>query len=126
MIAQLSLSVISLPFLPPFEAWYSGALPYPWLLASQFILIVLMAMVAWRFSRGTVMARKGWGQMLLGLGLVYFAVMLIRLVVGITGISDIVWFNRPIPSFFHLVLASYVILVGHFHITLAQTRNEQE
>ena len=123
VIAQLSLTMFDIPFLPPFEAWHSGALPYTQLLVSQVLIIVLMTFVALRFSQGIVEAKRWLGISLLAPGSLYFSVMVVRLLIGITGISEIVWFNRPIPSFFHIVLAAFVLLVGHYHYT--QSRKQK-
>lgn len=117
VLAQWSLTVWDVPFLPSFNEWYSGTMPYPQLVFSQVLIAIVMAFVAVRFTQGKVMAKRSLGIILLIFGSLYFTVMLIRLVVGFMGWSDAVWFHRPIPSFFHLVLASFVLLVGHFHLT---------
>ena len=44
--AQPLALVLAWPWLPPFAAWQSGALPYPGLLASQLILAAWMAAAA--------------------------------------------------------------------------------
>jgi hypothetical protein len=117
VIAQFSLTITEVPFLPPFEAWYSGAVPYPQLLALQLLTIIVLGWVAWRFHRAQVVAKRSMGIVLLLLGSLYFSVMVIRLLVGFADLSEAVWFHRPIPSFFHLVLASFILLAGHFHLT---------
>jgi hypothetical protein len=104
-----------LPFLPPFGAWYSGALAYPWLLASQILIIAVMAWVIAGFAKGSILARRKLGVWLLALGGIYFAVMLFRLIAGFTFAIDHHWLGAHIPAFFHIVLASFVLLVGHFH-----------
>ena len=119
VIAQFSLTIMDVPFLQPFEAWYSGAVPYTQLLVSQLLIIVVMGLVAWRFHRAQVVAKRKIGIVLLILGVLYFTVMVIRLLVGFADLSEAIWFHRPIPSFFHLVLATFVLLVGHFHFTQA-------
>ena len=121
VFAQLSLTAWDVPFLPPFDAWYSGALSYPQLLFSQFVIMIIMAFIALRFTRGKIVADRTRGILLLSLGALYFTVMFIRLVIGLLDLSEILWFNRPIPSFFHLILASFVLLPGHFHIKYSGT-----
>lgn len=88
------------------------------------MIIVVMGLVAWRFHRAQVVAKRKMGIVLLLLGTLYFSVMLIRLLVGFADMSEAVWFHRPIPSIFHLVLATFVLLVGHFHYTQANQREE--
>ena len=91
------------------ERWYSGLIPYPWLLLSQLAIIALMITICVHFTR-----RSGWlyePKRLLGLpvlifGWVYLAVMAARAV--------FVW-DRAIPIVFHWVLAAFVITVGSWH-----------
>ena len=113
--AQLIQKFYALPFLPPFEAWYSGALAYPWLLASQILIILVMIWVIAGFVKGRISARRKLGAWLLVLGGIYFLVMLFRLIAGFTFAANHHWLGAHIPAFFHIVLASFVLLVGHFH-----------
>ena len=41
--------------------------------------------------------------------------MLVRLVLGAT-VAQQTWFDAPIPSAFHLVLAAFLLVAGRFHI----------
>jgi uncharacterized protein len=113
--AQLIQKFYNLPFLPPFEAWYSGALAYPWLLASQILIIVVMGWVIAGFAKRHIAPRHKLGVWLLALGSIYFLTMLFRLIAGFTFAADHPWLGAHIPAFFHIVLASFVLLVGHFH-----------
>jgi hypothetical protein len=105
----------ALSFLPPFEAWYSGTLAYPWLLASQILIIAVMGWVIAGFANGRVLARRKLGVWLLALGGIYFLVMLFRLITGFIFTTNNTWLGAHIPAFFYIVLASFVLLVGHFH-----------
>ena len=125
VIAQFSLTIMDVPFLPPFEAWYSGAVPYTQLLISQILIIAVMGWVAWRFHHAHVVAKRRIGIFLLMLGALYFTVMVVRLLVGFADLSDATWFHRPIPSFFHIVLSVFVLLVAHFHFTQADRQEGQ-
>ncbi len=120
--AQLIQKFYALPFLPPFEAWYSGALAYHWLLVSQILIIAVMGWVVAGFAKGRILARRKLGVWLLALGGVYFMVMLFRLIAGFTFATDHPWLGAYIPAFFHIVLASFVLLVGHFHYKTAIRR----
>lgn len=42
VVAQFSSIVAGIAFLPPFETWQSGVVPYPILLASQVLILVFM------------------------------------------------------------------------------------
>lgn len=97
--------------LPAFDAFHGNVLPYQLLLASQAAILALMVFInravfsGWRPNRT---ARK----CLLAIGGLYFLVMLFRWLAGAFEWSSHEWFNRPIPAFFHLVLASYMIRLG--------------
>jgi hypothetical protein len=117
VFAQLIQSIHPISILPPFEAWQSGALPYSILAMSQLLIMVICARIVWRFFAGTVMPSIGKGRVVLALGLLYFGVMLFRLVMGFTLAQNHVWFSAKLPTMFHLVLAAFLILYGHFHYT---------
>ncbi len=117
VLAQLVQLHFALDFLPPFQAWYSGALAYPWLLSAQGLIIALMVWTVAGFVRDRWVPNRRWGLFWSMLGLAYFVVMLVRLVLSLTIAPPGSWWHAPIPAFFHLVLASFVLTVGHFHIT---------
>lgn len=112
--AQLVQYASPTRFLPAFEAWQGSGLAYPVLVASQ--LTILTAMV---WGTGAVRrrprVRKTVGRWLIALGAVYFSSMAVRLVLGLTVLSDLAWFAKPLPALFHLVLASYVLTLGRYH-----------
>ena len=115
VLAQLAQSVVDLPFLPPFAAWDSAALPYWLLLAAQIVILVLMIRIAACFSHAYPTPRLWIGRWLLGVGTVYFGLMLARLILGLTVLPDHPWVGRPIPALFHLVLAGFVLILGAWH-----------
>lgn len=115
ILAQLAALLFNLNFLPPFESWHGGILPYPLLLATQFLILYWLVKTASQFSRGAVSARRDLGVNVLVIASIYFVVMLARLVLGMTILSEHRWFASPLPAFFHLVLASFLLLYGHFH-----------
>ena len=115
VLAQLLVYFLDVPFLPVFDRWHSASIPYAALVFSQLVIILVLARVAIQFSRGHVVARYRLGVSLLWVGGAYFSMMLIRLIVGFSGLSEHYWWDQPIPSVFHLVLASFMIMVGLFH-----------
>ena len=115
VIAQPLALLTSAPFLPPFEVWHSGLLPYPALVAAQLLIIAWLARTAWRMSKGSVSPSYRVGVTMLILGGIYFGVMLLRLLLGLTILSSSRWFSSVLPTVFHLVLASYLLVYGHFH-----------
>ena len=52
---------------------------------------------------------------MMALGGVYFAAMVTRLRLGSTVLAEGSWLAGPLTTAFHLVLATYVLLYGHFH-----------
>jgi hypothetical protein len=115
VVAQPLALLTSAPFLPPFEAWHSGVLPYPALVAAQLLIIAWLARTAWRMTKPAVTPSYRVGVTLLTLVGIYFGVMLMRLVLGLTILSSSRWFSSILPTVFHLVLASYLLVYGRFH-----------
>lgn len=113
--AQLAQAVYSVSFLPSYEAWHSGALPYPLLVASQLAIIAFCGRIVWQFHSKTVQVSRIAGLVYLGLGGVYFAVMVFRLAAGYSFAAGHPWLGAHLPAIFHLVLASFLLVVGFFH-----------
>ena len=109
--------------LPPFESWHSRTLPYAALLFFQILILLVMSLITMRFSRGAVRPSRVLGAALLAFGGLYFGVMLVRLVAGLTLMQGHGWFDRPLPAVFHLVLASFVIAIGRYHRRARELRN---
>lgn len=117
VIAQVGSMFFSVDWIPAFDRWSSGLIPYPLLLVSQ--LLILASMIAGCCSKGrwhpadtTIWVSK----QLAGL---YFLIMCLRLVVSISGVSSSPWWQMTLPAFFHLVLASYLYCIAEFHKNLS-------
>jgi hypothetical protein len=117
VVAQPLALILPDGIVPAFESWHSGALPYGWLLAAQLVIIVALGRAALLFAAGRARPRRRLGQVLITFGGLYFATMVVRLVLGATWLSGDRWFASPIPTIFHLVLASALLCCGHFHVT---------
>ena len=105
-------------FLPPMEAWQSGLLPYPLLVVFQIFIIILYGKVCLNFSHNKgffVTPRKRLGKGLLIFGSIYFSIMVIRYVIHMAFYPKAGWFGGTIPIFLHLILATFLLIVGHFH-----------
>ncbi|MGB7217276.1 MAG: hypothetical protein WBD07_00580 [Vicinamibacterales bacterium] len=120
VLAQPMALVVGTRFLLPFDAWYSGVVPYSVLLATQLLILGWLTLTARRFAVGTVAPRRRLGVVTLVFAVVYFAAMLIRLLLGATILGDRRWFASPLPTIFHLVLATFLFLYGHFHLRHGQ------
>jgi hypothetical protein len=115
--AQLLQAWFPVGFLPPFESWESGALPYWLLVVSQAIIILVCARVIWRLRAGLTMPSARTGIVLLVIGGLYFGLMCMRLIIGLTVAHDHYWFSARLPTLFHLVLAGFLLIYGRFHLT---------
>ena len=113
--AQLLQQVHPVAALPRLDAWHSAALPYPVLLAVQVMIIILFAYIAQGVWRGTTRRRPLLGQWLRRLGGFYFAGMVARLALGLTVLSGHHWFDKPVPTLFHLVLAGFLLVLASYH-----------
>ncbi|MFQ5544614.1 MAG: hypothetical protein ACE5FE_01425, partial [Acidiferrobacterales bacterium] len=50
---QVLVAIVDIDFLPPFEQWYSGLLPYSVLLPIQILIIGVMVRIVLDFARGS-------------------------------------------------------------------------
>ena len=112
--AQLAQAAYEVPFLPPFDDWQGSVIPYPALLATQAGILVAMAVVIARVSTDAIAPRPWKRQACFAIGSAYFSVMAFRLVAGLTFLSDYAWFAQTLPTFFHIVLATFVLALGRY------------
>jgi len=120
VLAQLVQFWHPVDFLPPYSVWHSGALPYGWLVAAQVVILATCLRVVWGIFKGTIDPSTQKGKILLALGSIYLLGMCARLFVGLTIAPDHYWFGATLPTVFHLVLASFLILYGRFHYIASQ------
>jgi hypothetical protein len=111
---QAMVAFFGVDWLPPMDRWYSGLLPYEYLLPAQILIIAVMAKICADFTRHRgffVQPRRFFAVYWFWFGWIYLAAMLLRYPIQL----DL----RPeapiIPIFFHWVLASFVIAVGFWH-----------
>jgi hypothetical protein len=106
---QAAVAFLGVSWLPAMERWYSGVIAYPWLLLAQALIITLMVKISVDFTRRGGFfyeAKRALASPVLIFGYVYLLAMVARFLF----IMD-----RPIPIFFHWVLAAFVIALGHSH-----------
>ncbi len=113
--AQVLQRLWPIDLLPEFGAWQSGWFPYRWLLAMQLVLLGAGALLTGRVMTGRLEPRPRVGKFLLSLGALYFAAMLFRFGYALGGGSDGEFMGKPIPAFFHLVLSSWLMVLGLYH-----------
>lgn len=118
VLGQILVAFFGVTFLPPMEEWMSGVLPYPELLTSQILIILLYGKICLDFARGHgyfVTPRPRLGSNLLKFGWLYLGVMIIRYVIRMVLYPHERWTGGSIPIFFHWVLASFLLVLGHYH-----------
>lgn len=111
---QAMVAFYGVTWLPPMERWYSGLLPYPFLLPAQLLIMVLMAKICADFTRRRgffVSPRRFFAVHWLWFGWTYLVIMLLRYPVQMQFKPD----APVIPIFFHWVLAAFTIAVGLWH-----------
>jgi hypothetical protein len=126
VLGQAVVAIYDVGFLPPFERWYSGLLPYPLLLPAQVILAALMLKIVGDFARADgyfVSLRPRTGRILMGLGCLYAFAMVVRYAVTMAAHPELRWFTGTIPIWFHLVLATFVLALGHYQLRRRSTES---
>jgi len=119
VFGQVVVGIREVGFLPPFEQWYSGLLPYWLLLPAQIALIVIMLKIVRDFVRGDgtfVDLKPRTGTILQVLGCIYFLSMVVRYVVTMALHPELRWFTGTIPIWFHFVLAAFIFTLGHYQV----------
>lgn len=118
VVGQLVVAVFGVAWLPPMQAWQSGLLPYPWLLVSQILIIAVFAKVCLDLGRGRglfAVRRPRLGAALVIFGLLYLAAMLARYGFRMAFHPGERWTGGSIPTFFHWVLAGFLLTTGWVH-----------
>ena len=122
VVGQLLVAIYSPSFLPPLEEWYSGLLPYRFLLPIQMLILLIQFEVSrqlWIGSGALTRRRPAVGAGLKWFALVYFLIMLARYVVSMIVFPEQRWSGGTIPIFFHWVLAFYIYLLSRYHRSLS-------
>ncbi len=107
--AQFIQWTVDVPWLPAFDSWQSGAVPYGALLAAQVIILGAQGAVVAGMRDGRCRPAPRQAIWVLAFGVTYFGVMAFRLAASVT-FAEGGWLDEPLPSVFHLVLAVFVIL----------------
>lgn len=113
VVVQLLQYLHPVDFLPGFEEWQSGALPYAVLVALQIMIIAFQLGVIGAVSRGRRLLGSRWRRAVSVFAIIYVAVMTYRLIAGLTFATDGGWLDARLPTIFHLVLASFLVTWVH-------------
>ena len=114
--AQFVQWVHPVRFLPPFDDWQSGVLPYPVLLLAQIAILAVLFVIIFSHTNGRHVSSRRRGIAWMAGGGVYFGVMALRLLASVTFALPDSWLGATIPSVFHLVLACFLLLHGYGHL----------
>ncbi len=117
VVGQLVVVIWAPPFLPPMAHWQSGLLPYPVLLTSQMLILLLQFKVSrdlWHGIGFFNVRRPRVGKALCWFSYVYFTAMIVRYVITMMLFPERRWFTGTIPIFLHMVLAVYLYLLGRY------------
>ena len=117
VLGQLAVATVRPRWLPPMARWYSGVMPYKYLLPSQILIIGLMiAMILEVAGGGGALGtpRVAVGVPILWVSYVYVVGMLWRATYRMTQPPE----RRGvvIPIVFHLVLAAFLFVYGSWHL----------
>jgi hypothetical protein len=113
---QVVAATVRPRWLPPMARWYSGVMPYRYLLPAQLLIIWLMiAMIAGVASEtGTLGVRRAgvgtftlWASCVYAVGMVWRTVRRLRQPPERRGVV--------IPIVFHFVLAAFLFVYGSWH-----------
>ncbi|HWI02249.1 MAG TPA: hypothetical protein VNT52_00210, partial [Acidimicrobiales bacterium] len=97
VLVQLAQYFHPVDFLPGFEEWQSGALPYAVLVALQVAIIAVQLRVIGAVSRGRCLLGAQWRRAVSVFAIIYLAVMAFRLTAGLTFATDGGWLDARLP-----------------------------
>jgi len=113
VLGQIVAATIAPPWLPPMRRWYSGLMPYRYLLPTQIVFLVVMAVMTLSIARrsaplGTMAPAVGtwiiWASYAYTLGMVVRSVRYASTPPERRGVL--------IPIVFHFVLAAFLFTYG--------------
>ena len=113
---QVLVAVRAPSWLPPMEDW--NLVPYWFLLPVQLLILGVMIWIDASFSASSgppVDRAEALGWALMGFSAVYAGAMVVRYVLRMRTRAAARWFGGTIPIVFHLVLATYLYVLGGFH-----------
>jgi hypothetical protein len=102
-------------FLPAFDSFQGSTLPYSILLSAQIVILGWMVRATVRVARGRYRPGARAHVVLGAAGVIYWAGAFTRIAVGLTWSEAPSWFTAWVPAFFHVVLASFVVTLAHYH-----------
>ena len=118
VLGQILVILYHPRWLPPMEQWYSGLIPYQFLLPIQRTMIILMGKMSYDLTRQVgffAIPHPDLGNGIVYFSYLYFTSMIIRYAIRMKHCPDQRWFGGTIPIFFHCVLAGFLYSFGQYH-----------
>ena len=113
VVVQLIQFLHPVEVLPRFEEWQSGALPYGVLVVLQLAIVAGQLRVVRAVRRGQRLLAQQWRRVISAFAVLYLAVMVFRLIAGLTFATSGGWLDARLPTIFHLVLAAFLLVWVH-------------
>ena len=115
VVGQMVVAAAAPRWLPPMPRWYSGFMPYRYLLPTQIVFLIVMTALTVSVARGTPplgTRPAGAGTWLVWPSYVYALGMVVRSIRYITAAPE----RRGvlIPIVFHFVLAAFLFTYGSY------------
>jgi hypothetical protein len=118
VLGQVLVALFQPPYLPPMSEWYSGLLPYPFLLPTQCVILWLQYMISrqlWAGRGRLAVQRPALGSFLKWFSLAYALAMAVRYGATMWLLPERRWLGGVIPILFHEVLAAYLYVLSRYH-----------
>lgn len=119
VLGQVLVAFFGANFLPPMESWYSGLIPYSFLLPIQIFFIVVMVKVVIDLFRGYgffTRPKPRAGIFIKWFSYIYFLAMVLRYVITMWLHPELRWLTGTIPIWFHIVLAAFLYTYSHYQV----------
>ena len=115
VFGQILAATVAPSWLPPMPRWYSGLMPYRYLLPTQIVFVVVMLALTVSVARESAplgVAAPATGKLIVGASCHYALGMLVRAVRYVLAPPE----RRGvvIPIMFHFVLAGFLFTYGRY------------
>jgi uncharacterized protein len=120
VLGQILVATGAAPWLPPFEQWQSGIIPYQLLLVLQVVILLLFAKVAMDFTFESGFFAQPHPRLqphLQKFGQTYLSGMVARYALVNLLLPDMRQLAPLIPTIFHVVLATFILCYAYSNRT---------
>lgn len=112
---QVIVMTVHPRWLPPPPQWYSGLIPYPYLLTFQLLFILAMTSMILGLDPGAGPfgpPSRGFAAFCVAFSIPYYGFMIYRWIFRVLRNPDRRWYDTLIPIVFHCVLATFLLVYG--------------